>query len=246
MPSLVSSRSGRIIPLALIVTALVVGLTTFTASGAQAHGTSGSATAWVRVLHAGADAPTVNVLVNDKTAVSHLSFGHITKYLQLKANTSYDIKVVSAANPATVVFEIKHASFEAGAYTAAAIGLLNPGKTGNGFTVKVFADVNSRVAGKARVRVVHLSPNAPAVDVYARRNVGAYARVVNDLSYPNATGYLAVKPGFYTFAITPGSASSVSGAIYKTSPRFLFPRSTYTAWAIGELDKNFRVLLTTD
>ncbi len=69
---------------------------------------------------------------------------------------------------------------------------------------------------------------------------------MNDLTYPNATGYLAVKPGFYTFAITPGSASSVAGAIYKTQPRFLFPRSTYTAWAIGELGGNFRVLLTTD
>jgi hypothetical protein len=239
-------RLSRVVTLSLVVAALLLGLTAFTTSGAQAHGATTPATAWVRVLHASPDAPAVNVLVNNKAAVSHLAFGHITKYLKLQANTSYDVKIVPAANPAAVVFEIKNATFKPGAYTAAAIGLLNPGKTGHAFSVKVFSDNNVKVPGKARVRVVHLSPNAPAVDVYARRNAGGYARVVNDLSYPNASGYLAVKPGFYTFAITPGSASSVSGAIYKTPTLHLFPRATYTAWAIGELGGGFRVLLTTD
>lgn len=240
------SRLGRIASLSLVAAALLLGLTAFTTSGAQAHGATAPATAWVRVLHASPDAPAVNVLVNDKIAVRQLAFGHITKYLKLQANTSYHVKIVPAANPAVVVFEIKRASFQPGSYTAAAIGLLTPGKTGHSFTVKVLDDNNTNLPGKARVRVVHLSPNAPAVDIYARRNAGEYSRVVNDLSYPNATGYLAVKPGFYTFAITPGSASSVSGVIYKTRTLHLFPRATYTAWAIGELGGGFRVLLTTD
>lgn len=231
--------------------ALVVGVFVFTAlaavapASAEAHARS-SAKAYVRVLHASPDAPAVNIVVNGATAVSWLKFGHITGYLKLQAGTPYDVKIVPAAKPSVTVLELRGVKFAAGYQTVAAIGLLNPGKTGNGFTVKVFADNNRNADDQARIRVVHLSPNAPAVDVYAARNFGRFAKAVSGATYPNATGYLTVPEGFYRFAIAASPSSSAASAVYKTSPRFLREDSTYTAWAIGLLGKNFTVLLTRD
>lgn len=237
-----STRSRLFGALFAIVAVLGVGagvLFQFTPR-AQAH-----AVAHVRVLHAGADAPAVNVLVNNTAAVTNLSFGHITGYLSLNPAASYDIKVVPASSPSTVVFEIPSARFSAGYTTVAAIGLLNPGTTGHAFTLKVYSDDNRNASGRARVRVVHDSPNAPAVDIYAEHRSSA-AKAVSGLNYPNATGYLAVQPGFYAFAVAASPSSSVKQAIYTTPRAHLLPDNTYTAWAIGTLGNNFTVLLTHD
>lgn len=206
--------------------------------------------AYVRVLHASPDAPPVDVLVNGKAAVTWLAFGHITSYLRLSSETSYDVKIVPASQPSTVVLDLKGVRFNEGYSTVAAIGLLNPGSTGNGFTVKVFHDQNRTSDDRSRVRVVHLSPNAPAVDVYLRRGNASFGKAVSDIAYPNNTGYLSVKPGWYTVAIAPAPSTSASSAIYRVSAR-LRPDTVYTAWALGTLPlagkpNNFFVLLTAD
>lgn len=229
---------------ALLAVAAGVGF----AQPAAAHGRWDRA--YVRVLHASPDAPAVDVLVDGKAAVTWLAFGHITSYLPLSAEHPYDIRIVPAAHPSTVVLELKGVRFGAGYSTAAAIGLLNPGSTGNGFTVKVFRDSHRIADDASRVRVFHLSPNAPTVDIYARRGMGSFGKAVSDLAYPQATGYLTVKPGRYTFAVAPAPSASASSAIYTVSAK-LRSDTVYTAWALGTLPlggqpNTFFVLLTPD
>ncbi|HOI11475.1 MAG TPA: DUF4397 domain-containing protein, partial [Myxococcota bacterium] len=57
---------------------------------------------------------------------------------------------------------------------------------------------------KAQVRFLHLSPDAPAVDIFAGDAVLAGA---DDLSFPNGSGYLEVPAGSYDIAIVPAGGT---------------------------------------
>lgn len=232
-------RTAAVVLGAFVLTGAALGV------GAPTSARAADDVAHVRVLHGGADAPAVDVLVDGKIAVNNISFGHATGYLALNSDRTYDVKVVPAANLKVVVYEIKAAHFDEGYYTVAAIGLLHPNTPAQAFTLKVYTDHNANIAGRARVRVVHAA-NAPAVDVYAARDDAAYAKVVSGATYPNATGYLAVKANEYRFAIAASPSTSVRQAIYYTPEVTLKPNSTYTAWAIGTVGHNFTVLLTVD
>lgn len=73
-----------------------------------------------------------------------------------------------------------------------------------------YADDREVVADRAKIRVIHLSPDAPAVDVVALGTGGAIAaRLVTNLAFPNATPTsLLVTPGTYTLAVVPTGQSA--------------------------------------
>lgn len=211
---------------------------------ASAHPATSPNLAHLRVLHASPDAPAVDVMVNGATAVADLSFAHVTGYLQLRVGRAYDVKVVLASSPATVVTEIPALTLQNRYYTVAAIGLVHPETTGHGFALKLFTDNNSNTSRVVRLRVVHLAPDAPNVDVYVAARNSGFTKTVSNLSYPQLAGYLAVPQGYYRFAI----AATGSHTFVYTTPRVLLhTTSTYTAWAIGDLGNgSFTVLLTAD
>jgi hypothetical protein len=83
----------------------------------------------------------------------------------------------------------------------------------------------------ARVRVLHLSPDAPAVDVFV--NGGAEA-AVEDLEFPDGTEYLEVPAGTYTFDVA-ASGSSADDAVLTIEDLELEAGGSYTAVAYDEL-----------
>ncbi|HEV7129234.1 MAG TPA: DUF4397 domain-containing protein [Ktedonobacterales bacterium] len=238
-------RHAALAAMALSLLAVLFTFSTVSASPAHAEHT-GSSKAWVRVLHASPDAPPVDILVDNAIAVHALTFGHITKYLGLAAGKAYDIKIAVAGDDDAVVKELTRVAFNTGYTTVAATGFVARSPA---FSVQVFSDSSWRADSRARIRVVHLSPGAPAVDVYAKRETSedaSFAKVVSALSYPHATGYLQVKGGEYQF----GVAAAASSSLVYTSPEVgLLPGRVYTAWAIGSLigsGQGFRLLVTTD
>ncbi|MWV38701.1 DUF4397 domain-containing protein [Natrialba sp. INN-245] len=81
--------------------------------------------ALVRVAHFSPDAPAVDILVDGEVLLENLAFEESTNYLAVPAG-SYELSITPAGNPETVV-----ASFDADvdpqtAYTAYAIGYLEP------------------------------------------------------------------------------------------------------------------------
>jgi hypothetical protein len=117
-------------------------------------------TAKVRVVHASPDAPAVDVIVNGNKALTNVPFFAASAYLDLPAG-SYDIQVVPAGATSPVVIDAKGVRIEAGkAYTIAATGKLAEIKP----TILI-DDLSAPAAGKAHVRVIHFSPDAPAVDI---------------------------------------------------------------------------------
>jgi hypothetical protein len=99
------------------------------------------------------------------------------------------------------------------------------------FADSTLAKIDARDLTPARVRVIHLSPDAPAVSLYANEIPTA---VVDDLLFRSGTGYLEVPNGTYTFDIAP-ARSSLDSSVLRVDNVTLERERSYTAAAIGAL-----------
>ena len=162
-------------------------------------GTSGSVlaadTADVRVLHASPDAPAVDVYLDDAIVgpLTNVPFGAISDYLQIPAG-AHNIKVYATGTTADPVIDADVTLTAGAAYTVAATGALAD------ITAQVLEDDPSPTSSSAKVRVVHFSADAPAVDVATAGSTVEEA-VVKGLAYPNATDYLALPGGTYDLEV---------------------------------------------
>jgi hypothetical protein len=146
---------------------------------------------------------------NSVLSLSNVSFPADSGYA-LVAGGRYDASVALASNPTVPVLALNNAALNADTSTSVfAIGLLGGSGT-QALRLAAYADDRVPVAGRAKVRVIHLSPDAPAVDVVALAANGSIAtRLVTNLAFPNATaGSLQVTPGSYTLAVVPTGASA--------------------------------------
>jgi hypothetical protein len=169
----------------------------------------------IRVGHLSPNVPAVDVSLDDSgtttsvLSLSNVSYPTVSDYTIVPAGT-YDASVALASNPDTPVLTLKGASLASNTSTSVfAIGLL--GGTGTqALQLAAFADDRVPVEGQAKVRVLHLAPDAPAVDVVALGSGGTIAAtLVSNLSYPNATpADLKVAPGNYTLAVVPTGTTS--------------------------------------
>ena len=154
----------------------------------------------VRIVHASPDAPAVDVYVNGAKTLTNVAFFTASDYLDLPVG-SYRVQVTPTGQPASAAVIDTTATIEAGkAYTVAA--------TGEVATIKptiVVDDLNAPAAGKAKVKVYHFSPDAPAVDV----KLAGGATLVPSLAFPNASDYLEVDAGSYDLQVTPAGANDV-------------------------------------
>jgi hypothetical protein len=185
--------------------ALLVGLTTVVVAQADK--------AMVRVVHASPDAPAVDVLVNGGVAFSNAPFKGITDYAPLDPGT-YNVKVVPTGATEPVVIEAD-LDLEAKDYTVVAVGQLA------NIEPLVLVDNNSApAAGKAHVRFVHASPDAPAVDVAVKggpvlfSNIG-FKQVGDYLPVDAATYDLEVRlAGTETVALSVPGVTLTDGTVY--------------------------------
>ena len=180
---------------------------------APASGTAsviGDSRAALRVGHLSPNVPAVDVSLSQSgtstsvLSLPNVSFPTVSGYSVLPAG-SYDASVALASDPSTPVLTLSGAQLAAGTSTSVfAIGLLGGSGT-QALHLAAFSDDRVPVADMAKVRVIHLAPDAPAVDVVALGSGGAIAAtLVSDLAYPNATTQdLQVAPGTYTLAVVP-------------------------------------------
>lgn len=201
-----------------LIGALALGLA-FTGAGASAQ----SGDARLRVLHASPDAPNVDVYLDGTEAVSDLAFNAITGYVTVPAGAHAVQVFPAAANGAgTPVIDVPSLTLAAGTdYTVAAVGEVAS------IEPLVLTDNNAApAAGKAHIRVVHLSPDAPNVDIYA---AGAGV-VVPDLAFKAAGNYLPLDAASYDLEVRAAGAST---AVLSLPGTALEAGKVYTAFAVG-------------
>jgi len=158
------------------------------------------------------------VLVNGQAVLTNVPFGATSQYLPLPAGT-YDVKV-NVAGTSTTVFSSPVTLTRGESYTAVAMGSVT-GK-GAAFKVQVLKDATSG----ALLRVLHASPNVPAVTIYVNGQPA-----IERLSTLKWTGYLPLDAGTYDVAVA-AAGQPLSKAVLKTKIT-LADKTHYTALARG-------------
>ncbi|WP_114313302.1 MULTISPECIES: DUF4397 domain-containing protein [Thermus] len=180
--------------------------------------------AMVRVAHLSPDAPAVDVLVNGQRAITNLAFKEVTPYLPLPA-ARVRVQVVPAGQDAPVVIDAELDLREGIYYTVAATGFLA------NLRPQVYTDALAGLfprAGFARVRVVHTSPDAPAVDVAVKGGPVLFP----NLPFPRASQYLVVAAGSYDLEVRVAGTDTVALALPGV---VLESGKTYTVFAVGSV-----------
>jgi len=195
-------------------------------------------TAFVSVAHASPDAPAVDVMVDNATVASGLSFGNATQYMALEGG-SYDMTISVAGNESAVVYEENVTVDARSVVTFVATGEVTENATGEvtenatqPFSVTpLMDDAWTPAEDEAAVRVAHLSPDAPTVDVTA--NEGSVV-LADNASFGDVTDYLTVPAGNHTVEVRAATADN-NGSIVASFDVSLENESAYTAWAGGYL-----------
>ncbi len=148
--------------------------------------------ALVRAFHAIPDFGAVSIFFNDEQVVGSLKSLAATGYLRVDAG-SYNVDVSpkdqSADNAAlTADVELKNGK----RYTTVAKGLVAEGTAG----LALQNDIKQAPAKNGALRVWHLSPDAPDVDVYVNGK-----RVLKDVPFEAASKYFHLRKGKHNVRI---------------------------------------------
>ncbi|MFO7833054.1 MAG: DUF4397 domain-containing protein [Halohasta sp.] len=174
----------------------------------------------IRIAHMIPDFPAVDVYVDDgeEPVVGDLEYTDVTGYLELAAG-DHQIRVTAAGAQSLVVFD-EQVSVPAGNTTAVALGDPDSGdgeagedagSTDIGFQLELYPDDNEPPAesiNDARLRLIHASPDAPAVDVLVGQTP-----VFEDVAFSEAE-YFDLPAGDYEFNVLPagGGAAGDGGS----------------------------------
>jgi hypothetical protein len=154
----------------------------------------------VLVTHASPNAPGVDLLVdNSKQNTAALSYPSNTGYLQVEAGTR-NIKV-NVSGTSTTVINADLALSKDQNYSVFAIDSVSK------ISVLVLTDdLTAPASGKAHVRFVHLSPNAPAVDVALTGG----AVVFGNKAFKDYTAFTPLDAGTYNLEVRVAGTSTVA------------------------------------
>ena len=193
--------------------------------------------ACVNVIHASPDAPAVDVYVDGAEALSDLEFGAASGWVALPAGehqvqvTAADAALDTAVIDATVTLD------EGAAYEIAATGLL--AEIEPQVNQVDLSTLGSEDDPMARVRVIHASPDAPAVDVA----VTGGDILIENLAFPDASDYLSVPAGAYDLEVRPTGTTDVALDLPGVA---LEAGTVYSVYAIGHVaDGSLTVLPVT-
>ncbi len=197
-----------------------------------------------RSAHLSPDAPDIDVYVDGELVREGLAYRTVTDYRDLEPGT-YTVQVVPAGAPLAETVLEETVEIEEGDSTLAAIG--DVAAENQPLEALFLEDDNSPVdPDTARVRVLHASPDAPAVDVVAGENGDA---LFENVAF-GESGYVEVPEGEYTLDIYPAGDRAASVFEIDVS---LAGGAVYSAFAVGYLepesapaDEPFEILLAED
>lgn len=149
-------------------------------------------------VHASPDAPAVDLLVDNVVVANSLTYPNNTPYLTVNAGTR-NVKVNLAGTSTTVL----NVDFPATAGTNLSVFATGPVATIG--TLAVVDDLTAPVVGKAHIRFVHLSPDAPAVDVAVTGGTVWFP----NRAFEQYTPFTAVDAGTYALEVRNTGTSNV-------------------------------------
>ncbi len=160
--------------------------------GIRALPASAESPSFVRLVNASPDVGTVDVFVDGTKFLGNARFATVTDYLQLPAgHHNVQVALIGKGIGASVITQ-RLSVQPSTAYTVAA-----KGTTATGFSLQVFVDNNLMASGMAKVRVYHLSPGTGPLSIAT-----GGLTIPGALSYTQASNYLKLPTGLYTFTVS--------------------------------------------
>lgn len=165
--------------------------------------------AGVRVVHSSANAPEVDVLVDDTPTLTGIAFGEsapeafLDGYAALTGG-DYNVKVTETGTvtPAVINKDVTLANGQG--YSVLAVGLVGDGDTP--IEALVLEDSVRSIATQASLRVIHGSTSAGNVNIYllpeGQMDIGNSEPALADVPYKAVTDYLAIAEGTYNLRVT--------------------------------------------
>lgn len=175
----------------------------------------------VMAVHASPDAPAVDLLVDGTVAGTGLAFPNNTGYLTVTAGTR-NVKV-NVAGSGTTVINADFPVLAGGNYSVFA-----KGPVASIGALVIADDLTAPATGKAHVRFVHLSPDAPAVDVAVTGGPVLFA----NKAFEEYSAFTPVDAGTYDLEVRPAGSGSVVLALPGVA---LQSGKIYTVFARGFL-----------
>jgi hypothetical protein len=167
----------------------------------------------VKVIHASPDAPGVDLLVDNTVAGTNLTFPNNTGYLTVNSGTR-NVKV-NVTGTQTTVIEANVDFMQNKNYSVFAVN-----SVANIEPLLIEDDLTAPAQGKAHVRFIHLSPDAPAVDITLTDGTVVFG----NKSFKEFTAFTPLDAGTYalqvrvagtnTVALDLGNITVESGKIY--------------------------------
>jgi hypothetical protein len=184
----------------------------------------------IRFLHASPDAPGVDIYVDGKKAVSNITYENVTHYARIEAGR-HRIQVFPAGKTAGAVIDTAANLKPNAHYTVAAAGRLKEIRP-----VVVEDHHGGTKPGFARLKVVHLSPMGPAVDV----TLPTGKVLLGHLTYKEKSPYLQVAPGVRDLDVRMAGKQQV---ILRAEKLRFEPNTTYTLYVLGHAGERMVPLL---
>lgn len=173
----------------------------------------------VRVFHASPNAPTVDVYVDDEILAPGLAYTDISDYSYMEEGM-HTIEIRSMRDSTTTILTKMIDVPDDRIFTIAIVGNLD-----NLEFILIEDDIDEIPSPKeSTVRVVHLSPDSPNVNVFANGN-----SLFENLNFKGNSDYNKVPSGAYSMDIT----SSNTGDIVLSGNLNLKANRIYTIYVIG-------------
>ena len=180
----------------------------------------------LRVVHASPNTPNVDIYVDNTLLFSNLSYSRISGY-RFVTSGNRTVKALPAGANSETAGVIKEAPFpfeDNRIYT-----LLLVGRQENIELWRLDDDLSPPEPNRARLRIVHASPDAPAVDVCINNECP-----VTNLSFKQDQSF-NWDPGLYTVNVRRAGTPEVALSV----PNFrVSPGQIYTVFAMGLLEGN--------
>ncbi|WP_019228589.1 DUF4397 domain-containing protein [Sedimentibacter sp. B4] len=174
----------------------------------------------IRVLHAVPNAPAVDVYANDNLIVRNLAYKEMSPYLPVPSG-NYNIKIYPTGETTNPVIDSSVYIPENSVFNIAAIGELPDISL-----YPIQEPTSANKTGMACIRFIHLSPDAPPVDIKLPDGTIVFSNV----PFKSIANYTCVPSGTYTFRVNPAGTDNVVLTVPDVK---LNPNTFYTVYAVG-------------
>lgn len=173
----------------------------------------------LRLLHAAPNAGNVDIYVNGTKIFSNYPYQRLSEYLSLPAG-KYQVDVYPAGNQTNTVLS-QRIMVEPRQSVTLAVTVKD-----KKFKLVSIPDTIQVPMGEAALRIVHLSPDAPEVDIGIKDG----AAIFKELAYRKNTNYLAITP---TTADLEVRAAGTNQVVLPLNKLEFKPGTPYTIYIIG-------------